>query len=112
MSPLTRDGHLHDLGLDLYLTGDLDDAGRAAVDEHLSGCAACARRLALAREVHALPLPPLQLPPLQLPPPAFARPPAANTAPRVRSWGGPLGLVAAMAAALLLWVFQIGRAHV
>lgn len=97
MSPLTRDGHLLDLTIDLYMAGDLSAEARATVDQHRAGCAACARRWALAEEALAVPLPPLRvaaLSPIRTPAPAPSR-----------GWGRPLAFAAALAAGLLLALF-------
>ncbi|MEQ1504489.1 MAG: hypothetical protein ABMB14_19785 [Myxococcota bacterium] len=81
MTAVGRDGHLHDLGVEQVLAGELGDE-QPAIEAHLAACPACAARVAAARTDDAL-APPIR----RLPTPAN------------RGRWGLAGLVAAAAAA-------------
>lgn len=87
MSPFARDGHLHDLGVELLLAGDLAEPDDVRARAHAEACPSCAARVAAARRDDALP------------PPARARP----SAPAIR-WTPALGATLALAAGLALWL--------
>lgn len=89
MNPFGRDGHLHDLGVELLLAGELarpDDVA-ASVAAHLGACPACAARVSAARTDDALPVPP-----------------RARRSPAAIRWAPALGAALALAAGLALWL--------
>jgi hypothetical protein len=95
MSPFASDGHLHDLGLELYLDGATDVA---AVEAHLAVCEACQARVQAAHTV---------APPLQR-----SEPHTAVVVPANRSLGPWVGVLVALAAAVLVYVAIPGEDEV
>lgn len=59
MSPFARDGHLHPLGIEQLVAGELPEA---EVATHLASCPRCAARVARVREDEQRPLPVLRGP--------------------------------------------------
>lgn len=106
MSPLTRDGHLSDLGMELYALGELVPAAHAEAEAHLQGCGACQGRRA-AMDTIELPTAPEAAAPAQ--PPRLAvvpgggapKPaPAPEAGRRTRWWPAVVGTLALAAGAL------------
>jgi hypothetical protein len=81
MSPFSRDGHLHTLGIEQLVAGELP---QEAVAMHLASCPRCTERVARVREDERRPLPALR-----------------GTRRRDYRWGG-LAVGLALAAALVL----------
>lgn len=94
----TRDGHLLELAIERYLLDELDE--RAQVDEHVAGCADCARLLERYREPVALPA----LPPLGAPQEGVDPLEPANDPSGVAPWK-LVSAALAVAAAVLFGVF-------
>jgi len=85
VSPFTRDDHLSDLGLEMWVAGELSAADEARVQGHLSACEPCRLRVEAVAHTPLVP----------------ARPTVAEPVPANRPWGWAALGVAAVAAVLL-----------
>lgn len=95
VSPFARDGHLHELGLEAYVSGSLDADAMAQVDTHLATCPICQAMVADARADDRLPLP------------AWTPKAEVQTVPDAanrpwRAWMAPISVVAAALVAFLV----------